>query len=139
MDVAPSRKANIIVVAAEPSVADMFTDGKAFLQKLASVADLTTQSDKSGIPSTAVAAVFDGGEIYIPLEDLIDVAKELERLAAEREKLDGEIKRVEGKLANQEFVSKAPEKVVNAEREKLEKYRNMHASIDDRINSLTNN
>ena len=139
MDVAPSRKANIIVVAAEPSVADMFTDGKAFLQKLASVADLTTQSDKSGIPSTAVAAVFDGGEIYIPLEDLIDVAKELERLAAEREKLDGEIKRVEGKLANQEFVSKAPEKVINAEREKLEKYRNMHASIDDRINSLTNN
>ncbi|MBO4460674.1 MAG: valine--tRNA ligase [Clostridiales bacterium] len=139
MDVAPSRKANIIVVAAEPSVADMFTDGKAFLQKLASVADLTTRSDKSGIPSTAVAAVFDGGEIYIPLEDLIDVAKELERLAAEREKLDGEIKRVEGKLANQEFVSKAPEKVVNAEREKLEKYRNMHASIDDRINSLTKN
>ena len=57
---------------------------------------------------------------------------------SEREKLDGEIKRVEGKLANTEFVSKAPEKVVNAEREKLEKYRNMHASIDDRIRSLTN-
>jgi valyl-tRNA synthetase len=139
MNVAPSRKASIIVVASEPAVADMFTGGKAFLEKLAGVSDLTTQSDKTGIPSTAVAAMFDGGEIYIPLEDLIDVAKELERLAAEREKLDGEIKRVEGKLANQEFVSKAPEKVVNAEREKLEKYRNMHASIDDRIKSLTNN
>ena len=139
MNVAPSRKASIIVVASEPAVADMFTGGKAFLEKLAGVSDLMTQSDKTGIPSTAVAAMFDGGEIYIPLEDLIDVAKELERLAAEREKLDGEIKRVEGKLANQEFVSKAPEKVVNAEREKLEKYRNMHASIDDRIKSLTNN
>ena len=139
MNVAPSRKASIIVVASEPAVADMFTGGKAFLEKLAGVSDLTTQSDKTGIPSTAVAAMFDGGEIYIPLEDLIDVAKELERLAAEREKLDGEIKRVEGKLANQEFVSKAPEKVVNAEKEKLEKYRNMHASIDDRIKSLTNN
>ncbi len=138
MNVAPSRKASIIVVAPEKAVADMFVDGKAFLEKLASVADLATQSDKAGIPSTAVAAMFDGGEIYIPLEDLIDVGKELERLASEREKLDGEIKRVEGKLANTEFVSKAPEKVVNAEREKLEKYRNMHASIDDRIRSLTN-
>ena len=138
MNVAPSRKANIIVVTPDDAVADMFTDGKAFLEKLAGVADLATQKDKSGIPSTAVTAVFDGGEVYIPLEDLIDVAKELERLAAEREKLDGEIKRVEGKLANTEFVSKAPEKVVNAEREKLEKFKKMHQSVDERIESLTN-
>ncbi|MDU6547679.1 hypothetical protein, partial [Anaerococcus vaginalis] len=64
-------------------------------------------------------------KIYIPLKNLIDYDKERKRLKDEIKKLESEIKRAEGKLNNQGFVSKAPEKVVNEEREKLEKYRDL--------------
>ena len=137
MDVAPSRKAHIIVVTSSDKIADMFTQGEAFLERLASVSSLETRNSKEGIPSTAVTAVFGGGEIYIPLEDLIDIAKELERLDKEKTRLDGEIKRINGKLSNEAFVSKAPAAVVEQERAKLAKYEEMYANLSDRIEVLS--
>ena len=73
------------------------------------------------------------------LEELIDIAKELERLAGEKEKLEGEIKRGEGKLSNAQFVNNAPEKVVNSEREKLAKYKEMYNGVVERIKTLSGN
>ncbi len=137
MDVAPSRKAHIIVVTSSEKIAKMFTDGEGFLERLASVSSLETRQSKDGIPSTAVTAVFGGGEIYIPLEDLIDIAKELERLDKEKTRLDGEIKRLNGKLSNESFVSKAPAAVVEQERAKLAKYEEMYANLSDRIEVLS--
>ena len=138
MGVAPSRKAHVILVTADDTIARTFTDGLPFLERLASVSSVDTQKDKEGIPATAVAAMFEGGEIYMPLEDLIDISKELDRLAKEKEKIEGELKRVEGKLSNESFVSKAPEKVIAAEREKQAKYAEMYKSIVDRIEILSN-
>ncbi|MCR5341437.1 MAG: valine--tRNA ligase [Saccharofermentans sp.] len=137
MDVAPSRKAHIIVVTPSDKIASMFVNGEGFLARLASVNGLETRKDKEGIPSTAVAAMFKGGEIYLPLEDLIDISKELERLDKEKERLEGEINRVSGKLANESFVSRAPAAVVDQERAKLVKYEEMHKSIVDRIAILS--
>ena len=137
MDVAPSRKAHIIVVTPSDKTASMFVNGEGFLARLASVSGLETRKDKEGIPSTAVAAMFKGGEIYLPLEDLIDISKELERLGKEKERLEGEIARVSGKLANESFVSRAPAAVVDQERAKLTKYEEMHKSITERIEILS--
>ena len=80
-----------------------------------------------------MSAVIDGAEIYIPLEDLVDYNAEYERLLKEQKKLEGEVKRVEGKLSNQGFVSKAPEKVINEEREKMVKYKEMLEKVTDRL------
>ena len=137
MDVAPSRKAHIIVVTPSDKTASMFVNGEGFLARLASVSGLETRKDKEGIPSTAVAAMFKGGEIYLPLEDLIDISKELERLGKEKERLEGEINRVSGKLANESFVSRAPAAVVDQERAKLVKYEEMHKNITERIAILS--
>lgn len=137
MGVAPSRKANIILVTADASVADMFVSGKGFLERLASVSGLEVRNVKIDIPSTAVAAVFGGGEIYIPLEDLIDIEKELDRLDKEKVNLKRELDRVEGKLSNEEFVGRAPEKVIIAEREKQVKYQEMYKNILERIELLS--
>ena len=137
MGVAPSRKASIILVTSDNQVKEMFVSGKAFLERLASVNDLEVRSDKHNIPATAVAAVFAAGEIYIPLEDLIDIAKERERLEKEKDSLAKELERVEGKLANSEFVGRAPEKVIAAEREKQVRYQEMHANIVARIKLLS--
>jgi valyl-tRNA synthetase len=137
MNVAPSRKAHVILVTPDESIAKIFRDGLPFLERLASVSSLDTQSNKDGIPATAVAALFAGGEAYMPLDDLIDISKELERLSKEKDRLEGELKRVAGKLANEAFVSKAPEKVINAEKEKQSKYQEMYDNITDRIKMLS--
>ena len=77
-----------------------------------------------------------GAEIFIPLLELVDIEKELERLNKEKEKLEKEIDRVEKKLSNEKFVSKAPEAVVNEEREKGEKYKAMLKSVLESLESL---
>lgn len=69
----------------------------------------------------------------MPLDDLVDKEKELARLTKEKGRLLGEIKRVEGKLNNQGFIAKAPEKVVEEERQKGEKYREMLAKVEENM------
>jgi len=138
MGVVPSRKTHAIVVTANDSIAKMFVDGSAFMDRLASVSSLETKTNKEGIPVTAITAVFDGGEIYIPLADLIDIEKELERLSKEKENLLSEIRRVEGKLSNEAFVCKAPEKVIIIEKEKQFKYTEMYKGVEERISLLSN-
>ncbi len=133
LGVAPSRKASAILVTQDAEIGAMFTDGKAFLERLASVSDIVVQKDKKGIPDTAVAAIFASGEIYIPLEDLIDIRKELERLGKEKDNLSSEIERVNQKLGNEAFVGKAPQKVIDAEKEKLNKYLEMFTRIESRM------
>ena len=66
-----------------------------------------------------------GAKAFLPLGELVDKQKELERLQKEQVRLEGEIKRVEGKLANQNFVAKAPAHLVQQERDKKEKYEEM--------------
>ena len=122
MNVPPSKKAKVIIVTDK---ADVFGKGVAYFEKLASAQSVEIKADKSGIEDNAVNIIVEGAEIFMPLGELVDKEKELERLNKEKEKLESEIKRVEGKLNNQGFVAKAPEKVINEEREKGEKYRQM--------------
>ena len=82
--------------------------------------------------------VVPSAEIYLPLDELVDKSKELERLNAEKKKLEGEIKRVEGKLNNPGFVNKAPAKVVDEERAKGEKYKEMLEKVLESIKSMEN-
>ena len=70
----------------------------------------------------------------IPLDSLIDKNKEIERLNKEAEKLQNEIARIEGKLSNENFVAKAPEKVVNEEKAKLEKYSSLLSEVMESLN-----
>jgi valyl-tRNA synthetase len=70
------------------------------------------------------------------LDELIDIEKEIERLTKEQKNLEGELKRVEGKLSNEGFVAKAPAKVIEEEKAKQEKYRDMYAKVVERLESL---
>ena len=135
MNVPPSKKAKVIIVTAKT---DVFTQGTAFFEKLASASETVVQTDKSGISDNAVNVVVPSAEIYLPLDELVDKSKELERLNAEKKKLEGEIKRVEGKLNNPGFVNKAPAKVVDEERAKGEKYKEMLEKVLESIKSMEN-
>ena len=112
-NVAPSKKVKIIIVA--EGAAESYH--QPFLQTMANASEVRVQTTLEGISEDATSAVLAGGTLYI--EDLLDVAKEIERLTKEQKHLTGEIKRAKGMLANEKFMSKAPEAMVNAEKEKL--------------------
>jgi valyl-tRNA synthetase len=133
MNVVPSKKAKVIIVTENKA---LFEGTEIFFEKLASASETLIQSDKSGIGDNAVNAVVEGAEVFIPLDELVDKEKELERLTAEKQKLEAEIKRVEGKLSNESFVAKAPEKVVAEERAKGEKYKAMLEKVLESLENL---
>ena len=135
MNVPPSKKAKVIIVTDKT---DVFEQGTAFFEKLASASEAVVQTDKSGISDNAVNVVVPSAEVFLPLDELVDKTKELERLNAEKKKLEGEIKRVEGKLNNAGFVSKAPQKVVDEEKAKGEKYKEMLEKVLENIKSMEN-
>ncbi|AEB75592.1 valyl-tRNA synthetase [Clostridium botulinum] len=134
MNVPPSRKAKVAIYATEGR--DAFEEGRVYFEKLASASEVTFIDSKENAPENSVAAVTKGAEMFMPLLDLVDVEKELERLNKEKEKLQKEIERVEKKLSNEKFVSKAPEAVVNEEKEKGKKYKEMYEAVLQRIDSL---
>ena len=135
MNVPPSRKAKLIAYIND-ECKDAFEKGKTYMEKLASCSEVTFITDKKDVPENAVSAVVKGGELFMPLLDLVDKDKELERLNKEKAKLESEIMRVEKKLSNEKFVSKAPEAVVNEERVKGEKYKEMLQAVLQRIEAL---
>ena len=135
LNVAPARKAKVMIVA-PGEVQPIFEEGKVYFEKLAGASEVLLQSDKAGIPQNAVSAVTAKAEIYMPLEDLVDLEKEMERLLKEKAHLDSELARVNGKLSNQNFVSKAPAAVVEEERRKKEKYQDMMDKVLERIRHL---
>ena len=94
------------------------------------------QSTKEGIEDKAVTIEDPDAVVYLPLEDLVDFEQEKERLTKEEERLNKEIKRAKGMLANEKFVSKAPEAKVQEERDKLEKYEQMLAQVKERMVGL---
>jgi len=136
MNVPVSRKAKVIFVAGDESKKSILSQAESFIQRLAGVSDVVIQPDRNGIPSNAVSSIIAGAEIYIPLEDLIDIDKEIERLEKEKANLEKELERVNNKLANQGFVAKAPTKVVEEEREKKKKYQEMYDKVMERLNGL---
>lgn len=104
--------------------------------KLAGAESVVVQQDKQGIPEGAVSVVCAMGEAFVPMNQLIDVDKEIERVTKEIARMEGEIARAEGKLNNPGFVAKAPEKVINEEREKLAVARDMMAKLQQRLADL---
>ncbi|MBN1039180.1 valine--tRNA ligase [Clostridium sp. ZS1] len=135
MNVPPSRKAKVICYIAEDAK-QAFTAGKAYMEKLASASEVEFIADKSIVPENAVSLVVKGGELFMPLLDLVDKEKELERLNKELKKLEGEIERIDKKLGNAGFVAKAPAAVVDGEKAKREKYVEMLDAVKVRIESL---
>lgn len=135
MNVPPSRKAKVIAYIAEDAK-EAFQNGTAYIEKLASASEVEFIKDRSIVPENAVSLVVKGGELFMPLLDLVDKEKELDRLNKEVKKLEGEIERIDKKLGNQGFVAKAPETVVNAEKEKRVKYVEMLEAVKIRIEAL---
>ncbi|MBQ1892920.1 MAG: valine--tRNA ligase [Clostridia bacterium] len=135
MNVPPAKRAHMFIVTAEANV-NSVREAAPYFNKLAGASEVTVKLDKEGIAPDAVSVVSRVGDAFIPLNELIDIEKELARLDKERVRIEGEIKRAEGKLSNQGFMAKAPEKVVNEERAKLAAAKELYEKLLARIAEL---
>ena len=133
MNVPPSKKAKVIVVTENEKVAGIFETSRVFFATLGYASDVVIQSDKAGIGEDAVSAVIHEAVIYMPFAELVDIDKEVERLQKEEEKLGKEIARATGMLNNPNFVSKAPQKKIDEEKAKLDKYTQMLEQVKERL------
>ena len=134
LNVHPSKKSKLIFVT--NMAKQMLEECKPMIQKLGFASEIQIQESKENIPQNAMSVLADGMEVYLPFEDLVDVEAEKQRLQTEKERLISEVQRAEKMLSNPGFVNKAPESKINEEKEKLAKYQDMLAKVEERMKSL---
>ncbi len=128
MNVPPSKKTALYVVTSKP---DVFQEGRGFVERLAYAAEMTLcDAEPAGYEDMVCCTTVDA-KLYIPMGQLVDVAKELERIEKEIAKNQKNLMATESKLQNEKFTARAPESVVNAEREKAEKFRAFIAQLEE--------
>ena len=139
MNIIPSRKSKQIFVCKDEKIKSYILNGKNYFINLASADEIEVLDNKADLGEDNISVILNKCEVFLPLKDLIDFEKELERLEKEKEKLEVEIKRVKSKLSNEGFVSKAPEKVIAEEKEKQVKYENMMEMVIERLEGIKKN
>ena len=132
-DCPPSRKVEVYLVTESKRLVQLNKDS---IMKLSGASAVKFAESGAAVEGKTVSQATEIAQIYIPLGELVDIEKEKARLVAEIERVNGEIARAEGKLANAAFVAKAPKKLVDGEREKLEKYRDMKAKFEEQLAGL---
>ena len=136
MDVVPSRKAKCMIVASDAEIGHQLLENAEYLMTLASCSEVTIIHSKSEVPEDAVSTVVYGAELFLPLADLIDFEKEMERLKKEKSKLESEVERVAKKLSNEGFVKKAPPALIEEEKSKQLKFIEMLNTVNERIEAI---
>lgn len=133
MNVAPSKKAKVII---DTAFEDTFKNGADFFTRLASASevDIISGYEDDG----AVTIITADAKIYIPMDELVDFKAEFERLNKEKAAVQKDIDFVSNKLNNQNFVAKAPAKLVEEQKEKLAKYTEKMNMIDEAIAKIAN-
>ncbi|MDM5249516.1 valine--tRNA ligase [Lysinibacillus sp. G4S2] len=132
-----SKKVPLYISAKDAATVTVLNANKAYLEKFCNPESLTIGEGLEA-PGQSMTAVVTGAELFLPLVGLINLDEEIARLEKELEKWAKEVKLVTGKLSNEKFVSKAPEALVNAEREKLADYESKHAVVLKRLEELKN-
>ncbi len=134
MNVPPSRKAKVIFEAEESRLSSL-ASASGYFKTLAGASEIERASETSELKD-AVSIVVEGVKIYLPLSELIDFDKELERLSKDKSRFESEIKRAQGKLANPGFTAKAPPELIKEEQTKIDKYKEMLEAVEQRIAQL---
>ena len=136
MDVPNSRKTKVYIICGDAGICEGIESLKESVMPLLMANDILIRPTKDGVDDNAVSIVVPDAVVYLPLDELVDLEQERERLTKEEERLNKEIRRAEGMLSNEKFVSKAPAAKVQEERDKLEKYTQMLAQVKERMAGL---
>ena len=130
-----SKAVTLLIQANDEKVQAFLTANQNYIMRFCNPDELVIATELA-VPDMAMSQVITGATIYLPLANLINLTEEIARLEKELAKLDGEVKRVQGKLANERFVSKAPQAVVDQERAKEADYLEKQQAVAQRIAQL---
>jgi valyl-tRNA synthetase len=126
----------VFVVSGDEKIREIFEKDRLFFASLSSASEVLTQADREGIAEDAVSTLIHNASIFIPMEELVDIGKEIERLTKEKKRLEQELKRSRGMLQNEKFLSKAPAQKVEEEKGKLAKYEKLMEQVSERLSQL---
>lgn len=132
-----SKKVPMIIKASNEDAMTILKENVHYIERFCNPDALTIDTDATP-PEKAMSAVVTGAEIYLPLAGLINKEEEIARLEKELDKLNQEVDRVQKKLSNPNFVEKAPEHIVDKEREKEKEYLEKRAAVEKRLQELKN-
>ncbi|MEN1970495.1 valine--tRNA ligase [Lentibacillus sp. N15] len=130
-----SKQIRLLIQAEDEGVRVELESEREYLERFCNPSELVIASEVT-VPDKAMSAVVTGAELFLPLEGLIDFDKEIKRLESELEKWNKEVERVQKKLANENFVKKAPQKVVDEEKQKEQDYLDKQAKVKARLTEL---
>ena len=133
MNVPPSKRPRLIISSDRPEV---FEAGRAYLSKLAYAGEVDIVSEAPADTDGMVSVVTGSAKMFMPMAELVDLEKERARIEKELEKARAQLEAQNKKLANEAFVSRAPEAVVNAERERAEKAKALIANLEESLAKL---
>jgi valyl-tRNA synthetase len=131
-----STEVDVLIKTSDENLARIFNENADYINRFVKPKSLVIAADVEA-PKLAMTQIITGAEIYVPLEELIDLDEEIARLQGEVKKFAGEVKRGEGKLGNEKFVNNAPEAVVAEEREKLADWQAKLAATEARLTELS--
>ena len=134
MKVPPSRRTHLIICT---PAQEAFRSGIRYIQKLAYAETVTVQENAPECLDGMVTVATDQASLYMPLAELVDLEKERARIRAELEKSEKLLEAQDRKLANQNFVTRAPESVVNIEREKKAKLESLIENLKKNLAELS--
>ena len=112
---------------------DPLFENKEAYEVLAGASEVVVSDRMNEDEKDAVSVVIPEAVLYLPMEDLVDFAKEKERLTKEKKRLEGELKRSNSMLSNEKFLSKAPAEKIDEEKEKQKKYSQMMKDVEERL------
>lgn len=135
VDTPMSKEIHLMIQAETAAIQKELENERLYLERFCNPSQLDIGIDLD-IPEQAMSAVVTGAQIYLPLEGLIDFDKEIARLEKELEKWTKEVERVQKKLSNKGFVEKAPEAIVEKERQKEIDYLDKQQKVKDRLAEL---
>ena len=135
MNVHPSKKSKLILVV-KPEYETAIKESEGFLKKLGFSEEIEVKISKDDIPQNAVNVVTSEIEAFMPFEDLVNIEEERQRLEKEKEKILVEKEKTDKMLGNPGFLAKAPTAKVEEEKEKLARFNEMIANIEERISKL---
>jgi len=135
VDTPLSKQIELLIQTQDEGVKTELEKNKVYLEQFCNPSKLVLETSID-VPEKALSQVVTGAELFFPLEGLIDITKEIERLTKQQENLQKEIDRVQNKLANEGFVKKAPQEIVDSERQKEQDYKDKYTKVTERLKEL---
>jgi valyl-tRNA synthetase len=135
MNIKPSDRIVLHVTANAPS-REVFKSNEAQILKLSRANSISIEETSTAPKASARAVMSGGAELAVPLEGLIDFAKEAERLTGQLEKLQVELGRLQGQLSNTNFVDRAPAEKVQELRDRVREIETQTAALNQNLEAL---